>query len=34
LEFKKAGRHTLTVSLVEGDREKTSLEALHLCPDE
>lgn len=34
LTFQKPGRHTLAVSLVEGDREKASLEAVRLCPAE
>ncbi len=32
LEFKTAGSHTITVSLVEGDPEKTSLEAILFRP--
>ena len=34
LTFKTPGKHTLTVSLVEGDREKASLYALHARPTE
>jgi alpha-L-fucosidase len=34
LTFKTPGKHTLTVSLVEGDREKASLHALHARPTE
>lgn len=32
LTFQKPGRHTLAVSLVEGDRAKASLEAVRLIP--
>jgi alpha-L-fucosidase len=34
LTFKKPGKHTLVVSLVEGNREKASLQALRLSPAE
>lgn len=34
LTFKKPGKHTLTVSLVEGDRAKASLRALQASPTE
>jgi alpha-L-fucosidase len=34
LTFKTPGKHTLTVTLVEGDREKASLYALHARPTE
>jgi alpha-L-fucosidase len=34
LTFKTPGKHKLTVSLVEGDREKASLHALHARPTE
>ena len=32
LEFKKAGKHTVKVSLVEGDPETSSLESILLRP--
>ena len=32
LEFKAAGRHTLAVSLLNGDRSATKLEAVHFTP--
>jgi alpha-L-fucosidase len=32
LSFDKPGKHTLAVSLVDGDPEKASLESLHLSP--
>jgi alpha-L-fucosidase len=32
LTFDKPGKHTITVSLVDGDRDKTSLSALHFRP--
>jgi alpha-L-fucosidase len=32
LTFSKPGKHTISVSLVEGDREKASLEAVRLSP--
>jgi alpha-L-fucosidase len=32
LEFKKAGKHTIKVSLVEGDPETSSLESVHIYP--
>ncbi len=34
LTFNRAGKHTLTVSFVEGNREKASLEAMRLSPTE
>jgi alpha-L-fucosidase len=34
LSFNKPGKHTIAVSLVEGDREKASLEAVRLSPAE
>ena len=32
LEFKKAGKHTISVSLVEGDTETSSLKSIHIKP--
>jgi alpha-L-fucosidase len=32
LEFKKAGKHTINVSLVEGDSETSSLESVYIYP--
>jgi alpha-L-fucosidase len=32
LEFKKAGKHTIKVSLVEGDSESSSLESIIIRP--
>jgi alpha-L-fucosidase len=32
LEFKKAGKHTIKVSLVDGDPETSSLESVHIYP--
>jgi len=32
IQFKKAGRHTVTVSLVEGDPKTTSLESINVKP--
>jgi len=32
LEFKKAGKHTIKVSLVEGDSETSSLESVYIYP--
>ena len=32
LSFAKAGKHTLTVSLIDGDRAKASLSAVHISP--
>ena len=32
LEFKKAGKHNITVSLVEGNRESSSLESMIIYP--
>jgi alpha-L-fucosidase len=32
LEFKKAGKHTIKVSLVEGDPETSSLESVYIYP--
>jgi alpha-L-fucosidase len=34
LTFKRPGRHTFAVTLVDGDREKTSLVAAKLTPAE
>jgi len=34
LSFAKAGKHTLTVSLIDGDRAKASLSAVRICPME
>lgn len=34
LTFHKPGKHTIAVSLVEGDREQASLEAVRLSPAE
>ena len=34
LTFAKAGKHTLTVSLVDGDRAKASLSAVSIRPVE
>ena len=34
LVFRKPGKHTLTVSLIEGDREKASLASMRLHPME
>ena len=34
LEFKKPGRHTITVSLVDGDPEKSSLAGIRVRPAE
>lgn len=34
LTFHKPGRHTIAVSLVEGNREQASLEAVRLSPAE
>ncbi|MGA2500633.1 MAG: hypothetical protein ABSH20_23080 [Tepidisphaeraceae bacterium] len=34
LTFNKSGKHTITVSLVDGDRDKASLEAVRLSPAE
>ncbi len=32
LEFKKSGKHTVNVSLAEGDQETSSLESVHIYP--
>jgi alpha-L-fucosidase len=32
LTFNKPGKHTITVSLVDGDRQKASLESVRLSP--
>jgi len=32
LEFKRAGKHSINVSLVEGDTETSSLESIHIYP--
>ncbi len=32
MEFKKAGKHTIRVSLVDGDPETSSLESVHIYP--
>jgi len=32
LEFKKAGKHTISVSLIEGDNETASLESVVIMP--
>lgn len=34
LTFHKPGKHAIAVSLVEGDREQASLEAVRLSPAE
>jgi len=34
LTFKQPGKHTIAVSLVDGDRDKTSLESIRLSPAE
>jgi alpha-L-fucosidase len=34
LSFAKAGKHTLTVSLIDGDRAKASLSAARVTPME
>jgi alpha-L-fucosidase len=32
IQFKKAGRHTITVSLVEGNPKTSSLESINIKP--